>query len=232
MRKCVIDIETVACEDPGLALAPFIKNLHGKTSKPKAGSGLRGIVDSESKADVALDKAALSPVASRLLCIGMYTEVEDESPLFAGKSEFVLIYDKDEKKMLEQFKAHIMNIPTLITFNGRSFDFPFLMFRAAVHRIPLSLDIYPYNGKAGHIDLFVHLNAVGLLGNLDQSLRMVGLKKWIEYFGLGTKQSIANGDLNLLEMDKAGDTEGILNYTKNDVMKTYELFKIFEGNFR
>jgi uncharacterized protein YprB with RNaseH-like and TPR domain len=231
MKKLVVDIEDIPCDDPYTALSPFIKNLHGKSSKAKPGSGLKGLVDAGSKADEVIEKAALSPVASRILCIGMYLEVEDENPLF-GESGFTLIYDKDEKKMLEEFANAIRNVPTLITFNGRSFDFPFLMFRAAVHRIPLSLDIYPYNGKTGHIDMFVHLNSVGMLGNLDSSLRMVGLKKWLEYFGIGTKLSIADGELNLQEMDKAGNTEGILNYTKNDVMKTYELYKIFEGNFR
>jgi hypothetical protein len=107
------------------------------------------------------------------------------------------------------------------------------MFRAAHHNIDLSLPIYPYNGKDEHYDLMTHLNQISNLSMLDSdySLKYISLKKWMNYFGLGTKLSIKEGEI---EIRKAfyTDQTALEEYCKSDVIATYEIWKRFRGNFK
>jgi uncharacterized protein YprB with RNaseH-like and TPR domain len=49
-----------------------------------------------------------------------------------------------------------------ITFNGRSFDAPFLIVRSAVHRIKPSVNLIPNRYDKYHIDLFDQLSFYGV----------------------------------------------------------------------
>jgi len=243
-HRLIVDIETMLGENAEDALAPFVDELkEKKTRTVTRGKSLSDLADgADSKADVALQKGALSPVCGRIACIGV-REVQEESysvfpELTPAEITDHFIYNIDEKKMLEEFKKLIKPQTQLITFNGKNFDFPFLMFRAAIHKISLKLDIYPYNKDYGkenvHIDLFVHLNQISNLSMLgsDWGLKMVSLKKWMQYFGLGTKLSIADGDISIVECINSGNIEKLKEYCMNDVQKTYELFEFFKYNFQ
>jgi len=222
----LVDIEAIKGNAPEVSLAPFMRSLRGKkTSNPIAQQ--REIIE---KRDKVLEKVALTPVASRLLCIGVletFSLLSDETWHF--------IFDVNEREMILKFKRLVDKFETkFVTFNGRSYDFPFLMFRAAINEVDLQLPIYPYNGRDGHFDMFVHLNSISNLGNLDSSWQMIGLKKWIDYFGINVdKPSISDGEIDLMELLSQGESgiQKIEEYVKGDITALNFLFKKFKGNF-
>ncbi len=231
-HSLIIDIETINGNNYEQAMQPFIEPLAGKRKKvTKASNNIDEFLDEGDKYQEALKKCALSPIGGRIACIGV---LEDDE---LSESKWHFIYDENENTMLLKLQKLIKPQTQLITFNGRAFDFPFLMFRAAIHRVFLSLDIYPYNKDYGkgntHIDMKVHLETISCLGNLssDWSVIKTNLGEWLRYFGIGDKLSIKAGDISIEDCIKTGNIEKLEQYSKNDVMKTYELYKIFEGNF-
>jgi len=227
----IVDIETQPSEDAEIALQPFFKQLRGKYTS----NAIAQAREINEKKEKLLNKAMLTPVASKLLCIGILKLDYNDNSDIPFDEDWSILFNYNvttEKDVLRWFSDSI-NIPNLkfVTFNGRSFDFPFLMFRAAVHGIDLSLPIYPYNGKDNHYDLFVHLNQISNLGNIENQLSMIGLGKWLEYFGLRKKPSIASGEINLVQLIKDGKLAEIEEYVKGDIYNTYDLWKRFGGNF-
>lgn len=236
----IVDIETIKGQNHEIAMSPFIQELIGKYKKSsKKAVSLEEFVDEPAdKYQEALRKAALSPIGGRLACIGVYEISQDFDPeKVLGNNKWHFIYSPNEREMLLEFRKLIKPQTRFVTYNGRAFDFPFLMFRAAIHRVPLKLDISAYNGKNykgnDHIDLKIHLEQVSCLKNIagDWSVTKTSLKEWIEYFGLGTKLSIADAEISIDTLIENQDIETLEEYTKNDVEKTKAIFEIFEGNF-
>jgi DNA polymerase elongation subunit (family B) len=230
-RVLVIDIETIP-EQPEESLRPFLESVKGGRSTDNPITQARKRDENVTKA---IEKAALSPVSGKLLCMGIHSI--DNPTTAIGVTEQIFIYNKegDEEIMLRTFVELLKEFGSyrfsFVTFNGRNFDFPFLMFRAAVNKIDLSLPIAPYNGRDNHIDLFAHLNNISNLYMLYDYWKFISLKKWLEYFGIGSKLSISAGDIDLLQLHQAGKEDMIKQYVMNDVAMTYELFKLFRGNF-
>lgn len=242
----VVDIETIKGNNYEIAMAPFIQSLVGKTTRSnKRATSLSSFVEeTDDKYELALRKCALSPIGGRIACIGVYETGIQEMFQDTNEEKWHFIYDSNEAIMLQRFKSLIKPTTQLVTFNGRSFDFPFLMFRAAIHGIDLNLDIKPYNGKNfngnDHIDLKQHLEQVSNVGvfGSDWSITSVSLKKWIEYFQLGTKLSIKDGEISIDKLIEQGkifkkdyDEESLEFYSENDVLLTYALWKRFKRNF-
>lgn len=235
----IVDIETIKGQNHDVALAPFIENLIGKkkriTKAEQAKMSIDELAEAQSdKAEEAIDKAALTPVAGRLACIGVFEIMN--LPTIDGKFHFLC--HSSEAWMIEALKSLIKPQTILVTFNGRSFDFPFLMFRAAINKIPLALDIYPYNGKGfglnQHIDLKVHLETISCLSNINKewSVTKASLSKYAQYFNLPRKKSISDGEISIEKCIETGDMQTLEEYSKVDVVDlTYGLWKIFEGNF-
>ena len=101
----------------------------------------------------------LTPFTAKVVCIGLQLmEKDDEgnwieiskaafstSPEFEDSEEEKEIelesghkcFLSNERKLLEQFWKilHKYNSASLVSFNGRNFDAPFLMLRSAIHKI-------------------------------------------------------------------------------------------------
>jgi hypothetical protein len=227
MRKVlVIDIETMA-RDAKEALQPFMSQIKGK-----------GPTETWENQNKAIEKAALSPVCARVISIAV-AEVNllnrGESEDYLADTEAVAFFcHESEYEMLTQFISYLAGFknPILVTFNGRGFDFPFLMFRCGVHGIPFEAPIYPYNGRDDHIDLMLHLNQVAGLDKLYYKLEYIGLKRWIEYFAIPVKKlSIADGEIDLPTLFASGKYDEIRAYNMGDVMATLHLLRTFQYNF-
>lgn len=227
----VVDIETVRLENSDKILEPFVASLRGvKPRKTKATSLMQMVSEDEDKADIALKKAALSPVSSRIACIGVLRLIIDDHNKVSDSLK-IFICDEDEENMLNDLKALITPTVEFVTFNGRSFDFPFLMYRAAILGIPLALPMSsPYNGRDNHYDMFVHLNQLSNMSILSSMIEYVGLGKWCEHFGLPTKPSIKNGDISIEDMIARKAYDELKEYCMGDVDATAFLFTTFIGS--
>ncbi len=71
----------------------------------------------------------------------------------------------------------------IITFNGRSFDCPFILIRSAVHKIKPSRDLMPNRYNGSHIDLLDQLTFYGA------SRRKFSLDMWCRTFGIKSPKS-------------------------------------------
>lgn len=236
IHRICVDIETVPIDSYEEALSPFIESLAGKQKRAPKTGGILGVAQGEDKYQSALRKAALSPVSSRVACIGIHEVTIADNPTMQPTTQWVFLQGDNEADTLGFFSGLIRRETEFITFNGRGFDFPFLMFRAAINGIKLSLPITPYNGRDNHYDMAVHLNECSNLSALDSdpSLKYIGLNKWLKYFGLPEKplpDGISTGRFVESCVENGNWTE-LETYCKNDVMGTYELFKRFEGNFK
>ena len=112
---------------------------------------------------------------------------------------------------------HESNAPhVLVTFNGLTFDLPFLHIRAAVHGIPIpwhpSLFLKRYTTER-------HADLRAVLSNWD--MRAPGsLDDYCDTFGIPNQQ--AKGS-DIAAMVAAGDREGIMHKNLSDLRRTAAL---------
>lgn len=132
-----------------------------------------------------------------------------------------------EKEMLENFWEGARKYQQFITFNGRSFDVPFLMVRSAVHKIRPTVNLMPprYN-SVNHIDLLDQLTFYGAVrkrGNLHL---------WARAFGIESpkNQGISGEDVGQLYRD--GRYLDIARYNVGDLRATRELYLIWDKYVR
>jgi 3'-5' exonuclease len=142
-------------------------------------------------------------------------------------------FEEDETKfevmtealMLKRFWEIALKYDTFVTFNGRSFDVPFLMVRSAVHGIRPSknllanryLNHHPSNAR--HIDLLDQLTFYG-------AMRKKGsLHLWCRAFGIESpKVQGVDGD-DVKALFESGKSDTIARYNARDLLATGELYK-------
>ena len=137
----VIDIETVGLgiEDiPPRALEILFRNLaHPEASEEEI----------EARKKEMVDRFGLDPTTGRIVCIGLL-DAESET-----KEAY---YGTDESVLLTSFWEYLdRTVPELfVTFNGKSFDFPYINIRSAILEIPPSrpLPVRRYT-KSPHFDV-------------------------------------------------------------------------------
>lgn len=164
--RIVLDIETIAC-CPTPILEAKISEAQQKVTREKPKSNnpkeetLRRIENEyRQKLVIArekvLDSLPLSPLTGRVLCVGI--GVRNSSGDWAFSCHIAKT-DDEEALMLERVMNHVSEAgsptldPVFITYNGRAFDFPFIVARCMVrnvkgYRFPLG-----YQSSA-HIDLY------------------------------------------------------------------------------
>jgi hypothetical protein len=91
--------------------------------------------------------------------------------------------------MLSSFWAGVKKYGEFVSFNGRSFDVPFLMIRSAIHKIRPSVDLLANRylssqpESARHIDLFDQLSFYGA------SRRKGSLHLYCNAFGIRSRKA-------------------------------------------
>lgn len=144
------------------------------------------------------------------------SETEENNFIFKPMSEL---------GMLQSFWQGASHYNKFVSFNGRSFDVPFLMIRSAVHKIRPSknlmtnryLTYQPHNVQ--HIDLLDQLafyGAVRRKGNLHLYCQTFGIKS-------PKAEGITGDDVGRLY--KEGEYEKIAKYNSWDLIATVELYK-------
>lgn len=232
MRIAVIDIETKKSENAKKMFEPFEYRVRAGKSE--------GVFAQVNKIkSITEEKAALSPITGELLCVGVnILEYLHDAPIaeeWIGPEWHFLpvIEGVSELSVLANLNVLIANCDYLVTYNGRSFDFPFLAFRAVMNDIILKVpNGARYNGYDNHIDLALHLQTISNLEGLDSysfNMYPVKLEAWIKFFQIPIhKPSIATGEINLESLMKSGGWNEIEAYSKGDVdATTIILQKVF-----
>lgn len=213
MNRVVFDIETLGF--------PF------ESFDEKQQEYLMKFARSEEERTEVVQKLALTPLTGHVIAIGMlnpdsqhgrvwFRSATPESYTSAdGLIEFL---SATEEEMLRGFWDAIAHYNQFITFNGRSFDCPFLLLRSAIHNIRPSRNLLPYRySHQEHCDLLEQLS-------FYNSFRKFNLDFYCKAFGIPSPKMEGITGLDLAELFDAGRYREIAEYCIGDVRATAELF--------
>jgi uncharacterized protein YprB with RNaseH-like and TPR domain len=235
MGKLVFDIETIGEDFDAL----------DQTTQEVLTRWIKKESDTETEYQKALDDLknglGFSPLTGQIVAIGVYDVEKDKGAVYfqapdgsAEDSEEGNIKYRvlDEKEMLQQFWTLAEKYDEFVSFNGRSFDVPFLFVRSAIHEVKPSknlmanryLSSQPYDSK--HIDLLDQLTFYGAVR------RKGSLHLWSRAFGIESPkaQGITGDDVGQLFKEKR--FFDIAKYNVGDLIATKKLYEYWEKYIR
>ena len=189
--------------------------------------------ETEHARETEVQKLSLSPLTARIVAIGMLNpetmagKVLYQSPNQerSGPDERNIEYHAgNEEQIVRQFWDDVRHYDQFITFNGRSFDCPFIMLRSAMLSIPPTRNLMPYRYDSSvHCDLLDQLTFYG-------AVRRFNLDFYCKSFGIKSPKSEGVSGLDIGPMFREGRFKEIAQYCAGDVIATAELFKVAESD--
>lgn len=181
----------------------------------------------------------LWPFTAHVVCIAMLNAdtsrgqvlfvAEDYEPDEgeAGPVEFVPCMD--EVELLTAFWDVAKHYDEIVTFNGRTFDVPFLYLRSAILNVPISRkDWLGYRFQTEpHCDLAEQLTFYGVSGR-DGAARRFNLDFYCKAFGIDSPKSHGVTGLDINQLLAQGKYREIAEYCLRDVRATVELYRIWK----
>jgi 3'-5' exonuclease len=217
ITRLVVDIETLA-----LPFASFDASQQQYILK---------FASTDAERDEAILRLALSPFTARTIAIGMVNpdtgagmvlyDGPGDAPAISedGMTQFV---PDTEHGMLEQFWETAARFTQVITFNGRSFDCPFLMVRSAILGVRMTRDLMGYRyASSAHCDLLEQLSFYG-------AARRFSLDFVCKAFGIVSPKEEGITGLDLGRLTEEGRHREIAEYCMRDVRATAELWRRWE----
>lgn len=222
--KLVFDIETVGYEFDTLTESQqeFLLRYVDKETDQEI---------RDQKRDDAIRFLSLYPLTAKVVAIGMLnSETGNSMVLYEGdeKEEWeseekdVKYCSYSEAKMLEHFWQYAKKADSVVTFNGRNFDIPFIMIRSAKLKVKPTRNFVKnrYDSKS-HIDLLDKLTFHGITKKFN-------LDFYCRSFGIDSPKSHGVSGMDVKELYKAGKIKEVATYCGHDVKATYELYKIWD----
>ena len=182
---------------------------------------------------------SLWPLTAQVVCVAMLnadtsrgqvlftaTDYEDEAD-DAGPVEFVACMD--EAELLTAFWDVAKHYETIVTFNGRGFDVPFIYLRSALLNVPISKKNwlgYRYAVEP-HCDLAEQFTFYSVSGR-DGAARRFNLDFYCKAFGIESPKSAGVTGMDVKDMMEAGKFREIAEYCLRDVRATVELYQIWK----
>jgi len=233
-QKIIIDIETIG-ED-------FDKLDHA--TQENLTRWIKKDSDNEDEYKIALQdvKSGLgfSPLTGEIVAMGLLDYYKNEGAVYYQapgqkneeiKEDGISFKQMDEKEMLKKFWELAARYQVFITFNGRSFDVPFIMVRSAIHGIRPTKDfmrgryLYQNNPEALHVDLFEQLTFYGA------TRKKGGLHLWSRAFGIESPKSGGISGEDVGPLFKKKKFLDIARYNVGDLRATRELYTKWEEYF-
>jgi 3'-5' exonuclease len=181
----------------------------------------------------------LWPLTAQVVCIAMLNaessrgkvlfvaEDFEESAAEAGPVEFTACADEGE--MLAEFWELAKRYDSIVTFNGRGFDVPFLYLRSALLNVPVSRrDWLGYRYQVEpHCDLIEQLTFYGVSGR-EGAARRFNLDFYCKAFGIESPKSHGVTGMDINQMLAERRFREIAEYCLRDVHATTLLYKIWK----
>lgn len=219
ISRVVVDIETVGVQFDSL--------------DPQAQEYLlKGARTDEERALVP-EQLSFSPLTGYIVAIAMLNPDSDKGVVYyqtpgIEAKEFekdgVLYSSGTERDILQKFWTALSFYQQIVTFNGRSFDGPFLMVRSAVSKIRPTRNLVPNRYWDDHIDLYDRLGFFGA------TRRTMTLHMWCQALGIKSSKVSDNG-ISGHEVGRffsEGRYLEIAEYCFGDIRATAELFKCWD----
>jgi uncharacterized protein YprB with RNaseH-like and TPR domain len=213
MSKVVVDIETIG----------FDFNSYEQKNQEYL---LKYAQTEEEREDIK-NKLAFYPLTGEVVTIGMLNPDTGRGIVFfQDKGEKIEKFEKEgmvyesgsEKEILEKFWNLVKTYKQVITFNGRTFDLPFLMMRSAINKVRTSRNFmgYRYDSKE-HCDLLDQLTFYG-------ASRRFSLDFYAQAFGIkSSKEDGVDGSM-VGELYKEKKYLEVAFYCARDLQATKELY--------
>lgn len=217
--KIIFDIETV-----GASMDSFDKTTQEYLLK---------FAKTEEEEQEVRDSLSFYPVTAQIVTIGMleaesengfvYFQTPGQAPQKTVENHAEYVAVANEKQLLELFWAKMAKYDQFITFNGRSFDCPFIMVRSAINQIKPTRNLMPdrYRSNA-HIDLMEKLTFLGA------TRRKFRLHMWCSAFGIKSPKEEGVTGLEVKGLFEQGRYLDIARYCLRDVGATKELYAYWD----
>lgn len=217
MSKLIFDIETRG--QGSKELDSLLKEYLVKNAKSH-----------EEKEDI-LSKTGLLPISGEVVAIAMLNPETDQGKVYFQapkggakdyKKDGIQYIVKDEKEMLKSFWESIKHFDLLISYNGRNFDAPFIIFRSIFHKIKPTRNLMPNRYyKNEHLDLLDQLSFYG-------AFRRFSLEALCQFFGIKNPKDEGVSGLIVGELFDKKEYKKIAEYCMRDVFATKELYNRVE----
>ncbi len=181
----------------------------------------------------------LYPFTARIVCIAMlnvdsergqvlytaddYSQEENE----AAPVEFVPCMDEGE--LLTAFWEVAKKYDTIVTFNGRGFDVPFIYLRSALLNIPITRKDwlgYRYQTEP-HCDLAEQFTFYSVSGR-DGAAKRFNLDFYCKAFGIESPKSHGVTGMDMNRLMASGQFREIAEYCLRDVQATVLLYRVWK----
>jgi 3'-5' exonuclease len=185
------------------------------------------------------EELGFSPLTGEIVAVGMYDTERGEGAVYyqsgdaeEEKKDGEFLYKTgSEAEIIKKFWDTARNYGEFASFNGRSFDVPFLAIRAAVHGIKVSVNLMGNrflneNAYTKHIDLLDQLSFYGAVR------RKGSLHMYCRAFGIASPKSEGVTGDDVAGLYKAEKYFDIARYNSRDLIATAELFRKWNGFLR
>jgi DNA polymerase elongation subunit (family B) len=232
MATLVFDIETV-----GLPAEAFDETQQEYLFRDAA--KLSSEAERDAKRAEIQNLFGLWPLTARVVCLAMLNAdsqrgqvlflADDFDPEEAPTAGVEFKPCCDETELLEGFWEVAKRYDSVVTFNGRGFDVPFLYLRSAVLNVPISRkDWLGYRyAVEPHCDLAEQLTFYGVSGR-DGAARKFNLDFYCKTFGIESPKSHGISGMDVGKLMNEGRHREIAEYCLRDVRATVELYRIWK----
>lgn len=173
-------------------------------------------------------KVNLYPYTAEVVCIGLLNvdsqngEVLVQAPTgtqpWKSPDGNIAFIPGPECEIIERFWDRIKNFDQIVTFNGRTFDGPFLHIRSAMLGVKASRNLLPYRYDANqHCDLLDQLTFYG-------AFRKFSLDFICMAFGIDSPKRHGVTGLDVNALFREGRFREIAEYNALDIIATRNLF--------
>jgi predicted PolB exonuclease-like 3'-5' exonuclease len=180
----------------------------------------------------------LWPYTAQVVCVAMlnadsakgqvlFTAEDHEADAGDGPVKFVPC--ADEAELLTAFWDVAQHYDSIVTFNGRGFDVPFLYLRSALLNVPVTRKNWlGYRfATEPHCDLAEQLTFYGVSGR-EGAARRFNLDFYCKAFGIESPKSHGVTGMDVNDMLAAGRYREIAEYCLRDVHATVLLYRIWK----
>ena len=168
-----------------------------------------------------------SPLTGQIIAIGILNPDTDRGAAYFVADDKIKPYEKDEaqyipcadeKELITHFWEVASHYDQFITFNGRSFDCPYIMIRSAILKIKPTKNLMPNRYFDSHIDLLDRLMFFGAVR------KMMNLHMWCQAFGIESPKAKGVTGHEVANLFKNKKFKEIAEYCFDDIKATKELY--------
>ncbi|MCL0072140.1 ribonuclease H-like domain-containing protein [Thermodesulfovibrionales bacterium] len=187
--------------------------------------------ETEKEKELVKESLSFYPLTGEIVTIGMLNPDSMKGAVYFYSEESLLQFEEDgirfesgtEKEMIEKFWNTIKAYDQFITFNGRTFDCPFIMVRSAVNKVKPTRHLMPNRYHSTHMDLLDILTFYGA------SKRRFNLDMWCKTFGIKSPKSDGITGYEVKGLFESGRYVDIARYCMGDLKATAELLFVWEN---